>query len=118
MKPHLSEYITAPPFIYLSGQLGFHGETMVTGGIASQTRQCLENVVRVLGSLNLGLSDVVKTTVWLRNMEDFGAFDAAYAEAFGSHRPARSTVVSNLVVPDALVEVEVVACDARKERKA
>jgi len=47
-------------------------------------------------------------TVWLKNPSDFAAFDAAYAECFGAHKPARSTVVSDLVLPAALIEIEVI----------
>ena len=107
--PHLSEVINVPPFVFLSGQLAFYEDTIVAGGVAVQTKQCVQNIVRVLEPLALGLTDVVKTTVWLRNSADFASFDEAYADVFGEHRPARSTVISDLVVADALVEIEVLA---------
>lgn len=108
-QPHLSDVIDAPPFVYLSGQLALGEGEIVPGGIAEQTRSCLHNVANVLDALGLRLTDVVKTTVWLRRAADFSDFDSAYADVFGEHRPARSTVVSDLVLGDALIEIEVVA---------
>ena len=64
----------------------------------------------MLAQAGATLSDVAKTTVWLTDMADFAAFNAAYAEAFGSHAPARFTVTSALAIPGALVEIEAIAC--------
>lgn len=109
MRPHLAPSVDAAPFLFLSGQLAFDEHGGISGDVAAQTRRCLERCRDVLATQGLDLDAVVKATVWLRQAEDFAAFDAAYAQVFGTHRPARSTVVSALVVPAALVEIELVA---------
>jgi 2-iminobutanoate/2-iminopropanoate deaminase len=109
-EPHLSDFFDAPPLVFVSGQLALSGGKIVPGGIVAQTRQCLDNLASILDTLGLGLTDVVKTTVWLRSANDFVNFNAEYADVFGDHRPARSTVVSELVLGDALIEIEAVAC--------
>jgi 2-iminobutanoate/2-iminopropanoate deaminase len=110
MTPHLKPWISAGPIVYLSGQLAFDADRNISApDIVSQTRQVLENIATVLRDADLSPSDVVKTTVWLRNGADFSGFDAAYASFFGQHRPARSTVVANLVLEEALVEIEAIA---------
>jgi 2-iminobutanoate/2-iminopropanoate deaminase len=108
--PHLSSWIEAGSLVFVSGQLAFDAARKISAtDVAGQTVQTLQNVARVLKEAGLSLSDTVKTTVWLRNAADFTAFNEAYARAFGSHAPARSTVVSPLLLPEALVEIEVVA---------
>lgn len=109
MPPHLSLHATAGALVFISGQLAFQENGNIHGNIAEQTARTLANLERVLADSQLGLGDVVKTTVWLRNASDFTAFNAAYAQAFGDHRPARSTVVAELVIADALVEIEAIA---------
>lgn len=108
-RPHLSDFVDVPPFVYLSGQMAFRTDGILVGGIAAQTRQCLDNIANVLATLGLDLNDVVKSTVWLRRADDFESFNTEYAAVFGTHRPARSTVVSDLLFPEALIEIEAVA---------
>ena len=97
--------------IFCSGALGVDANfQLVEGGIAVQTKAAIANLQAVLAQAGATLSDVAKTTVWLTDMADFAAFNAAYAEAFGSHAPARSTVTSALAIPGALVEMEAIAC--------
>lgn len=97
--------------IFCSGALGVYANfQLVEGGIAAQTKAAIANLQAVLAQAGATLSDVAKTTVWLTDMADFAAFNAAYAEAFGSHAPARSTVTSALAIPGALVEIEAIAC--------
>ena len=97
--------------IFCSGALGVDASfQLVEGGIAAQTKAAIANLQAVLAQAGATLSDVAKTTVWLTDMADFAAFNAAYAEAFGSHAPARSTVTSALAIPGALVEIEAIAC--------
>ena len=79
------------------------------GGIAEQTRQVLQNIRAILEAGGSGLAQVVKTTVFLVDMADFGAMNEAYAEAFGAHRPARSTVAVAALPRGARVEIEAVA---------
>ena len=97
--------------IFCSGALGVDANfQLVEGGVAAQTKAAIANLQAVLAQAGATLSDVAKTTVWLTDMADFAAFNASYAEAFGSHAPARSTVTSALAIPGALVEIEAIAC--------
>lgn len=82
---------------------------MIDGEIEPQTRQALKNLAAVLSAEGLSLANVVKTTVFLKNFRDFPAMNAAYAEMFGGHQPARSTVEVSRLPLDALVEIECVA---------
>jgi len=108
--PHLSPSIEAGSFVFLSGQLAFDENRRISAtDIDGQTTQVIKNISQVLAQAGLALADVVKATVWLKNVTDFSGFNDSYARAFGSHKPARSTVVSGLVVPAALIEIEVVA---------
>jgi len=107
--PHFSPSRSAGDLVFVSGQLPFGPERKVVGAdIREQTMQCLANIAAILQKQGLGLEHVVKTTVWLRRVEDFAAFNAAYAEGFPIEPPARSTVRADLMV-DALVEIEAVA---------
>ena len=90
----------------VSGQVGLHDGSLVDGGVDRQTRQGLANLRGHLEAHGAALGDVVKTTVFLRHMSDFPAMNAAYAEVFGDHRPARSTVAVAGLPLDALVEIE------------
>jgi 2-iminobutanoate/2-iminopropanoate deaminase len=110
MSFHLEPLVDAGRLVFVSGQLGLDTAGNVRGAtIAEQTHLALANMERLLAKAGLGLADVVKTTVWITRAEDFRLFDAAYAEAFGHHKPARSTVVAQLVLPPALVEIEAIA---------
>lgn len=110
MKPHLVPLVESDPFLFLSGQLPFDADQAISAtDIDGQTRQVIDNIAAVLRTANLTLDDIVKATIWLKNAADFVAFDAAYAACFGAHKPARSTVVSDLVLPSALIEIEVIA---------
>lgn len=105
----LSPAVRAGDFVYVSGQVpvGADGK-IVDGGIAAETRQVLENVKATLALAGCTLEDVVKTTVWLRDRDDFPAFNAAYAEYFPESPPARSTAESRLMI-DIAVEIEAIA---------
>jgi 2-iminobutanoate/2-iminopropanoate deaminase len=108
--PHLSAWKEAAPLIFISGQLPFDSTGQIPADdIAGQTLQALRNLEAVLKSASLELRDVVKTSVWLRNAADFWTFDETYEKYFGDIKPARSTVVSALVHPKALVEIEATA---------
>ena len=106
----LSKAVRAGDFVMLSGQLGLDaGGRLVGDDIATQTTQCLANIREILREAGCTLDQVVKSTVWLVNREDFGPFNAIYASHFPSQPPVRSTVVCGLVLPGALVEIEVIA---------
>lgn len=105
----LSPAVRAGDFVYVSGQVpvGPDGK-VVEAEIGAQTRQVMENISSVLAMADCSLSDVVKTTVWLKHAEDFPGFNAAYAPYFPKDPPARSTAESRLMI-DILVEIEAVA---------
>jgi 2-iminobutanoate/2-iminopropanoate deaminase len=108
--PHFSPWTRAGALVFVSGQLAFDADRKISAtDIDGQTTQTMRNIARVLEGAGLTLADIIKTTVWLQNARDFVAFNESYARAFGSHAPARSTVVSQLLLPEALVEIEVVA---------
>ncbi len=96
--------------LYTSGQIPLTpaGE-LVAGGIQDQTRQVLVNLKAVLSAEGLGFSDVIKTTVFLKDMNQFAEFNEVYASHFGTHTPARSTVEVARLPKDVLVEIELIA---------
>lgn len=105
----LSRAIRAGDFIFLTGQVPFKdGEVMTTGTIEEQTRAVLDDIRATLRLAGCDLCDVVKAMVWLRDRSDFPGFNAVYGAYFPDDPPARSAVVSELLV-DVRVEVEVVA---------
>jgi len=98
--------------MYSSGQVAINPSTgnIINGGIKEQTKQVLENIKAVLTESGTGLNNVFKTTVFLKDMNDFTAMNEVYAEYFGEVKPARSTVEVARLPKDALVEIEVIAC--------
>jgi 2-iminobutanoate/2-iminopropanoate deaminase len=108
-----SQAITAGGMIYCAGQIPLDPATgnIVAGGVAEQTHQVLKNLRAVLKAAGSDLDRAVKTTVFLKNMNDFAAMNEVYgrAEYFGSAAPARSTVEVARLPRDVLVEIEVVA---------
>ena len=97
--------------VYTAGQIAFDPTTMevVTGGIREQTERVLANLQAVLKAAGSDFSKVVKTTVFLVDMADFTAMNEVYATAFGSHKPARSTVAVAGLPRGVRVEIDVVA---------
>jgi len=97
--------------VYTAGQIAFDPTTMevVTGGIREQTERVLANLQAVLKAAGSDFSKVVKTTVFLVDMADFTAMNEVYATAFGSHKPARSTVAVAALPRGVRVEIDVVA---------
>ena len=78
-------------------------------GIEAQTRQVLENLKAILTNAGSGFDKVVKTTIFLSDMDNFGIVNGIYAEFFGEHKPARSTVAVKSLPKEALVEIECIA---------
>ena len=108
--PHYALFAEAGPLVFLSGQLGVGTDgKLIDGGVAEQTSQVLANIEGVLAKLGLTGADVIKTTVWLRPGTEFFAFNDSYADFFGEHQPARTTVYSDLMLPGAAVEIEAIA---------
>lgn len=109
-KPPLSPARTAGDFVFTSGQLARGDDgAIVVGGIEAQAERALVNLVTVLAAAGCTPADVVKVTAWLTDPAFGVAFNAAYTRVFGEPWPARSTVVSALLAPGALIEVEAVA---------
>ena len=106
-----AQAIVAGGFVFCSGQTPLVPASMSIEAdtIEEQTRQVLANLSTVLSSRRLGLADVVKTTVFLKNFADFNRMNAVYGSVFGAHRPARTTVEVSRLPLDALVEIECVA---------
>jgi len=106
-----SQAIKAGGFIFASGQVAIDPKTgqFVEGGIAEQTEQVLKNVAAVLEAAGSGLDKVVKTTVFLANMEEFAAMNEAYGKFFADDPPARATVQAARLPRDARVEIEAIA---------
>ena len=105
----LSPAVRAGDFVYLSGQVAVGNDSkMVKCGITEKTKQVLANVKAALALAGCTMDDVVKTTVWLEDARDFGAFNAVYARHFPKNPPARTTVESRLMI-DIKIEVEAVA---------
>ena len=106
-----SQAVRANGLLFTAGQVGFDPSTgeLVDGGIAEQTGRVLANIRAILEAERLDLGSVVKTTVYLVDMADFSAMNAVYADAFGDHRPARSTVAVAALPRGARVEIDAVA---------
>lgn len=103
-----SAYRIAGDFVFCSGQIGMNPETgeLVQGGIEAETRQVLENIKGVLENSGRTLQDVVKTTIFLADMNDFTKVNKIYGEYFFEPYPARSTVQVAALPKGARVEVE------------
>jgi len=106
-----SQAIQVGQFIYTSGQIPLNPATgtLVEGGIREQTQQSLSNIKAVLEAAGAKMSNVVKTTVFLADMNDFAAMNEVYATFFSEPFPARSAVAVKTLPKGALVEIEVVA---------
>jgi len=108
-----SQAIKANGFIFVSGCIPLDPKSMtvVEGGIKEQTTQVLANLREVVKASGSEVSKVVKTTVFLKSMEDFATVNGIYAAFFGDHRPARSAVEVSRLPKDVLVEVECIAVE-------
>lgn len=106
-----SQAIKVGEFVYTSGQVAIDPATgeFIGGGIAEQTERVLKNVAAVLEAAGSSLDQVVKTLVFLADMNDFSAMNEVYAKFFSEVPPARSTVEAARLPKDALIEIEAVA---------
>ena len=106
-----SQAVRIGDFIFSAGQIPLVPETgqLIEGGIEAQTRQVMENLAKVLEAAGTGLENVVKTTIFVTNLGDFGAINEVYGSFFGSNPPARSTVQVAALPLGANIEIEVVA---------
>jgi 2-iminobutanoate/2-iminopropanoate deaminase len=105
-----SQAIAANGFVFVSGQLGLKpGDTAISGGIEEQTERIFANLGAILAEAGTGLDRLVKTTVFLQNLDDFQGMNSVYAKHVGENPPARSTVEVAKLPSGALVEIEAVA---------
>lgn len=106
-----SQAIRSGNLLFASGQIPIDPATgeFVDGGIAEQTEQVLRNVSAILEAAGAGLQQVVKTTVFLADMDDFTAMNEVYGRFFGENPPARATVQAARLPRDARVEIEAIA---------
>lgn len=105
-----SQGITAGNLLFTAGCLGLKPDGEYAGAdVATQARQALENLQAIVEAGGSSLGRVVKTTIFLKNMNDFAAVNAVYAEFFDASRPARSTVEVARLPKDGLVEIEAIA---------
>jgi 2-iminobutanoate/2-iminopropanoate deaminase len=106
-----SQAVVAAGFVYTAGQLALdpHTGQLVPGDVRIQTKRVMENIKAILASAGSSLAEVVKTTIFLRDMNDFGAMNEIYGSYFQEDPPARSTVQVAKLPRDGAVEIEVVA---------
>jgi 2-iminobutanoate/2-iminopropanoate deaminase len=98
--------VRAGDWIIVSGQLGLKDGALVSGGVAAQTAQSVENLRAQLASVGASLSDIAKTLCFLTDMDTFATFNDAYVAGFGDHRPARSTIGVAALPAGGAVEIE------------
>jgi 2-iminobutanoate/2-iminopropanoate deaminase len=106
-----SQAVVAEPFVFTAGQVGIDPNTrqLVAGGAAAEARQALNNVRAILEAAGSDLAHVVKTTLYLADMQDFAAVNAVYAESFAAPYPARTTIAAAGLPAGAHFEIETVA---------
>jgi 2-iminobutanoate/2-iminopropanoate deaminase len=105
-----SQAILIDGILYTSGQIALTPEgELIQEGVAEQTRQVLNNLSAVLEAAGGTLRDVIKTTIFLADMGDFATVNEVYAEFFGEHKPARSTVAVKTLPKEVLVEIDCIA---------
>jgi 2-iminobutanoate/2-iminopropanoate deaminase len=106
-----SQAIKANGFVFVSGQVAIDPATqqVISGDVGTQTSRVLENLAAILEAAGSSLGEVVRTTVFLKNMSEFAAMNEVYAKHFSSTPPARSTVEVARLPKDVLVEIDVIA---------
>jgi 2-iminobutanoate/2-iminopropanoate deaminase len=106
-----SQAVRVGDFVFCSGQIGIDPATKGLAGedVTTQCQQVFKNITAVLKASGLGLKDIVKTTVFLSNMDDFPLVNDIYGSEFENHKPARSTVQVTRLPMDALIEIECIA---------
>lgn len=111
VKAPYSPAVKTGSLVFTAGQLGLDPETkqLVAGGIEAETRQALENLKAILEAAGSSLDNVIKTTIFVRDLADFAQLNAIYAEYFTANYPARTTVQAAALPLGAAVEIEAVA---------
>ena len=110
-----SQAVVANGIVYTSGQIALTPEgIMLEDDVVIQTKQVLKNLQTVLEEAGSSMNQVVKTTIFIASMDDFGTINGIYEEAFGSHKPARATVAVKTLPKNALIEIDAVALETVK----
>jgi 2-iminobutanoate/2-iminopropanoate deaminase len=105
-----SQAVVANGMVFTSGQIALTPEgVMLEDDVVIQSKQVLKNLKAVLEEAGSSMDSVIKTTIFLSSMDDFATVNEIYAEAFGSHKPARSTVAVKTLPKNALVEIDAIA---------
>lgn len=106
-----SQAIETDSFVFLSGQLGLDPKTgkMVEGGVEEQTEQAMKNILAILKEAGLTVSNIVKTTIFMKDIADFTKINDVYAKYFAEGFPARSAIQIAALPKGGLVEIEVIA---------
>jgi len=107
-----SQAVVVNGMVYTSGQIALYpdgSDGLLSDGVAPQTKQVLANLKAVLEESGSAMDKVLKTTIFLSSMDDFAVVNELYAEAFGEHKPVRSTVAVKTLPKNALVEIDAVA---------
>jgi 2-iminobutanoate/2-iminopropanoate deaminase len=105
-----SQAVQVGNLLFASGQIPLTPEgDLVTGSIEEQTHQVLKNITALLAEVDAKLENIVKTTLFIKNMDDFGAINEVYSQYFDVHKPARSTVEVARLPKDVGIEIEVIA---------
>lgn len=111
VKAPYSVGVVSGNFVFTAGQIGLHPDTMkmVEGGIEAETRQVLENLKAIVEAAGSSMDNVLKTTVYLRDLADFAPMNAIYAQYFTANYPARTTIQAGALPLGAAVEIEAIA---------
>ena len=114
-RGHYTPAMRAGDFIYVSGQGPIDPATdkLLVAGIETQTRVTLGNIQRILEAAGASITDIVKVSMFLRDISDFPKMNRAYSAFFGDHKPARTTIESKFHQPEMLVEIDCVAYHPR-----
>ena len=106
-----SQGVRANGLVFTAGQVAFDPKTqqIVDGDISAQTERVMQNLSAILTAAGCGMQDVIRSTVFLKNMDDFAAMNAVYAKYFSAAPPARSTVEVSRLPKNALVEIDMIA---------
>lgn len=109
--PYSQGVLCSGTMLFVSGQIGITADGAFAGDtVEAQTRQVFTNIRTILGARGLGLESIVKTTVLLADINDYGEMNALYMEEFGDHRPARAAYAVTALPKGARIEIEVIAC--------
>jgi 2-iminobutanoate/2-iminopropanoate deaminase len=108
-----SQAVKANGFVFVSGQIAIDPATqqVISGHVGAQTERVLRNLTEILSAAGSGIEKVVRSTVFLKNMNDFGAMNEVYARYFTASPPARSTVEVARLPKDVMVEIDVIALE-------